>query len=342
MPENEIEVLGGPPPRLLDRLRLAIRARHLSERTEETYVYWTRKFILFHGRRHPDRMGPSEIKLFLTYLALNRKVGASTQNQALGALLFLYRRVLGRDLDAPLDLIRAKRPHRLPVVLSPREIAAILRHLDGPAYLAVALMYASGLRVLECLRLRVQDIDFEGGEIVVRQGKGQKDRRTLLAKELIPALREHLARLERQHTEDLCLGLGRVHLPEAVSRRYPNAGIEWRWQWIFPGVHPHAPNGGPRGRRHLHKSGIQRAFNRALKQAGVVKDASCHSLRHSFATHLADGGCDIRTIQELLGHKDVGTTMIYTRRRSHGERLPSPLDGISVASLNFRLRPHFR
>ncbi len=340
MPENEIEVPRGQPLRLLDRLRQAIRARHLSERTEEAYVYWTRKFILFHGRRHPDRMGSSEIKLFLTYLALNRKVGPSTQNQALDALLFLYRRVLGRDLDAPLDLIRAKRAFRLPVVLSPAEIAAILRRLDGPAYLAVALMYASGLRVLECLRLRVQDLDFEGGEIVVRQGKGQKDRRTLLAKDMAPMLREHLARLQHQHTEDLCLGLGGVHLPEAVSRRYPNAGIEWRWQWIFPGAHP--PSGDPRGRRPLHKSGIQRAFNRALKQAGVVKEASCHSLRHSFATHLADNGCDIRTIQELLGHKDVATTMIYTRRRSHGERLPSPLDGISVESLNFRLRPYLR
>ena len=342
MPESEIEVRGGQPPRLLDRLRLAIRARHLSERTEEAYVYWTRKFILFHGKRHPDQMGPSEIKLFVTYLALNRKVGPSTQNQALGALLFLYRRVLGRDLDAPLDLIRAKRPFLLPVVLSPTEIAAILRHLDGPAYLAVALMYASGLRVLECLRLRVQDIDFESGEIVVRQGKGRKDRRTVLARELVPTLREYLARLQRQHTEDLCLGLGRVHLPEAVSRRHPGAAIEWKWQWIFPGAHPHAPNGDLRGRRHLHKSGIQRAFNRALKQGGVIKEASCHSLRHSFATHLADTGCDIRTIQELLGHKDVGTTMIYTRRRSHGERLPSPLDGISVGSLNFRVRPYVR
>lgn len=342
MPENEIEVLGAPPPKLLDRLREAIRARHLSERTEETYVYWIRKFILFHGRRHPDRMGPPEIKLFLTYLALNRKVSASTQNQALGALLFLYRRVLGRDLDSPRDLIRAKRPHLLPVVLSPTEIAAILRHLDGPAYLAVALMYASGLRLLECLRLRVQDIDFERREILVRQGKGQKDRRTLLASELVPALREHLERLQRQHTEDLCIGRGRVHLPETVARRIPNAAIEWRWQWIFPGVHAQASNGGSRGRRHLHKSGIQRAFNRALKQAGVVKDASCHSLRHSFATHLADDGCDIRTIQELLGHKDVSTTMIYTRRRSHGERLPSPLDRMPVRSLNVRLRPYLR
>lgn len=342
MLDNEIEVPGGQPPKLLDRLRRAVRARHLSERTEETYVYWTRKFILFHGRRHPERMGPPEIKLFLTYLALNRKVAPSTQNQALGALLFLYRRVLGRDLDSPLDLIRAKRPHLLPVVLSPTEIAAILRHLDGPAYLAVALMYASGLRVLECLRLRVQDIDFEAEEILVRQGKGQKDRRTLLAKELIPALRQHLERLQRQHTEDLCLGLGRVHLSEAVARKHPNAAIEWRWQWLFPGAHPHPSNGSPSGRRHLHKSGIQRAFNRALKQAGVVKNASCHSLRHSFATHLADDGYDIRTIQELLGHKDVATTMIYTRRRSHGERLPSPLDGISVRSLNVRLRPYLR
>lgn len=340
MPENEIEVLGAQPPRLLDRLRQAIRLRHLSERTEEAYVYWTRKFILFHGRRHPDRMGPPEIKLFLTYLALNRKVGPSTQNQALGALLFLYRRVLHRDLDAPLDLIRAKRPFRLPVVLSPREIAAILRHLDGPAYLAVSLMYASGLRVLECLRLRVQDIDFESEEIVVRQGKGQKDRCTLLAKDLVPTLRDHLERLKHQHTQDLGLGLGGVYLPEAVSRRHPNAAIEWRWQWIFPGAHPRGSSGGPRGRRPLHKSGIQRAFNRALKQAGVVKEASCHSLRHSFATHLADHGCDIRTIQELLGHKDVATTMIYTRRPSHGQRLPSPLDGISVKSLHSRLRPY--
>jgi integron integrase len=338
MPENRVEVSQAQPPRLLDQLRRAVRARHLSARTEEAYVYWALKFILFNGRRHPAQMGPPEINSFLTYLAVHRKLGPSSQNQALGALLFLYRRVLGRDLDGPADLIRAKRPRRLPVVLSKEEIAAILRHLSGRAYLAVALMYASGLRLLECLRLRVQDIDFEAGEIVVRQGKGQKDRRTVLAKNMVPMLREHLERLQHQHNEDLCLGHGRVHVPEAVLRRYPNAAIEWRWQWLFPGALP--DNRDPRGRRPMHKSGIQRAFTRALKKAGVLKEASCHSLRHSFATHLADSGYDIRTIQELLGHKDVGTTMIYTRRVSLGERHWSPLDAISAETLRNRLRPY--
>jgi integron integrase len=340
MPENRVEVPNGQPPRLLDQLRQAVRARHLSERTEEAYVYWTRRYILFHGKRHPNAMGPSEVKSFLIYLAVHRKLGPSTQNQALGALLFLYRRVLGRDLDGPTDVIRAKRPRLLPVVLSQTEIAAILRHLGGTARLAVALMYASGLRVLECLRLRVQDLDFEAGEIIVRQGKGQKDRRTLLAENLAPMLREHLERLQQRHTEDLCTGRGRVHLPEAVLRRYPNAAIEWKWQWVFPGAQPRSKDGVPRGRLPLHKSGIQRAFNRALKQAGVMKPASCHSLRHSFATHLADNGYDIRTIQELLGHRDVATTMIYTRRVSLRERPWSPLDALPTDTLPNRLRPY--
>jgi integron integrase len=340
MPENRLEAVRTTPPRLLDRLRTAIRTRHLSERTEEAYVYWTRKFVLFHGRRHPSEMGATEVNSFLTYLAVSRKVAASTQNQALNALLFLYRRVLGRDLDALAGLVRAKRSFHIPTVLSPTEISAILRHLSGPPYLAVALMYASGLRLLECLKLRVQDLDFESGEIVVRQGKGQKDRRTLLAKGMVPMLREHLGELERRHAADLLAGHGFVQLPEGVSRRYPKAAIEWRWQWVFPGGRPHLKDRESVARGPLHKSGIQRAFAEALKGAGVAKAASCHSLRHSFATHLADRGCDVRTIQELLGHKDVATTMIYTGARRRGEQFGSPLDAISTKPLRDRLRPH--
>lgn len=277
-------------------------------------------------------MGAAEIKAFLTYLAVSRKVAASTQNQALGALLFLYRRVLGRELDAPSDLIRAKRPVRAPVVLSPGEIAAILRHLRDLPYLAVALMYGSGLRLLECLQLRVQDIDFERREIIVRQGKGQKDRRTLLATGITPPLQAHLARLQQQHTRDLRTGLGEVFLPQSISRGLPGAASEWAWQWVFPASRFHTPAIGPRRRHHFHETAVQRAFALAVLRAGISKRATPHSLRHSFATHLLEAAYDIRTIQELMRHKDVGTTMLYTHVLNRGGRgVRSPLDAISAA-----------
>lgn len=248
MPECRTERPPSDPPRLLDRLRDAIEARHYSARTAEAYVFWARKFIVFHGKRHPDTMGAAEIKAFLTYLAVSRKVAASTQNQALGALLFLYRRVLGRELDAPTDLIRAKRPVRIPVVLSSQEIVRILQHLRGLPYLAAVLMYGSGLRLLECLQLRVQDVDFERCEIVVRQGKGQKDRRTLLPTRAVPLLQTHLARLQQLHARDLKAGRGRVFLPESISRQSPAAAAQWGWQWLFPGSRlptPAVPPGAP-------------------------------------------------------------------------------------------------
>jgi integron integrase len=323
--------MGSPPPaapRLLDRLREAIRARHYSARTSEAYVFWVRKFILFHSKRHPDRMGAAEVKAFLTYLAVTRKVAPSTQNQALGALLFLYRRVLGRELNAPNDLIRAKRPFRVPVVLSPHEIAKVLGHLRDLPLLASILMYGSGLRLLECLQLRVQDLDFRTGEIVVRQGKGQRDRRTLLPSQAVPLLQAHLARLRRDHDLEVSAGGGLVMLPDSIRRTTPKAATEWAWQWLFPAARPRsAPAVTPRG--HLHKTSVQRAFSQAVLRSGISKPATCHSLRHSFATHLVDASYDIRTIQTLLGHKDVATTMIYTHPLNRGRGVRSPLDDIS-------------
>jgi len=333
MPENRTEGAPVAAPRLLDRLRNAIRARHYSPRTAEAYVFWTRKFVVFHGKRHPDTMGAAEVKAFLTYLAISRKVAASTQNQALGALLFLYRHVLGRDLSSMDDLIRAKKPIRLPVVLSPSEIARILQHLHGLPFLAAMLMYGSGLRLMECLQLRVQDIDFDRGQIIVRQGKGGKDRQTLLPSGAVGLLREHLARLRQRHEPELRAGAGAVSLPDGVTRTSPGAATEWGWQWFFPSARLHAGPTGARRREHLHKTAIQRAFSLAVSRSGVTKPATCHSLRHSFATHLVEASYDIRTIQELMGHKDVSTTMIYTHVLNRGGRsVRSPLDAISTSA----------
>ena len=276
-------------------------------------------------------MGVPEIKSFLSYLALTRGVSSSTQNQALGALLFLYRIVLKRDIQSPRDLFRAKRQTRVPVVLSRSEIERVLQFLRGTARLAAALMYGSGLRLLETLRLRVQDLDFRNGEIFVREGKGSKDRRTVIPPSMIPLLKAHLDELKRVHERDSLQGRGQAELPLPIGRRHPELAREWGWQFVFPASRTHRGPNGIECRGHLHKSAIQRAFAAALAQSGISKIASCHTLRHSFATHLVDAGCDLRTIQELLGHHDLSSTMVYTHfRHREGRDVTSPIDGISL------------
>jgi integron integrase len=317
-----------PPPRLLDRVRAALRTRHYSIRTEKAYVGWIRRFILFHGKRHPDEMGEVEIGTYLSRLASESKVSASTQNQALSALLFLYQEVLGRKVEWLGDLVHAKRPATVPVVLNRAEARALLERLEGPPWLVAALLYGGGLRLLEALQLRVKDIDFDRRELIVRRGKGQKDRRTVLSGALIDPLRSHLATVRIQHGDDLDRGLGAVALPEAIARKYPSAPREWSWQWVFPATRTYADREtGEILRHHLHESVIQRAVRTAAAAAGITKPTTPHTLRHTFATHLLDSGYDIRTIQELMGHKDVSTTMIYTHVLNRGAGgVRSPLD----------------
>jgi len=313
---------------LMSEVRSALRARHYSLRTEQAYCLWVRRFIRFHGLRKPAEMGEPEINAFLTHLAVAQHVSASTQTQALSALLFLYRNVIHRDVGALEGLVRARKSRRLPVVLTRGEVKDILDNLDGEAWLIASLLYGSGLRLTECLRLRVHDLDFSRREITVRDGKGGKDRVTMLPRSQTAPLRSHLARVKAVHECDLGAGWGRVELPDALQRKYPRAPAEWRWQWVFPQQHRwRDPKTGAQGRHHVHETIVQRAFRDAVGRAGVTKRASCHTLRHSFATHLLDAGYDIRTIQELLGHKDVRTTMIYTHvlnRGGHG--VHSPLD----------------
>lgn len=336
------EITARKAPRLLDRLRDAITARHYSPRTIEAYIYWARKFILFHGKRHPAQMGAAEVKTFLSYLAVTRRVAPSTQNQALGALLFLYRHVIGREIPDLADLIRAKRRVRVPVVLSREEIALILQNLRGLPHLATALMYGSGLRLLECLQLRIQDIDFDRGEIMVRQGKGRKDRRTMLPAGLAEMLAAHIARLKEEHAAESRAGRGAVFLPDSVEHKQPAAATAWAWQWVFPATRVHVPLEGPSRRHHIHETAIQRAFALALVRSGITKRATCHTLRHSFATHLLEASCDIRTIQELMGHHDVSTTMIYTHALTRGiQGVQSPLDATGEVT-RFKPSQHFR
>ncbi len=277
-------------PKLLDQVREAIRTRHYSRRTEESYVGWIRRFILFNAKRHPREMGRVEISKFLSSLAVDAKVSASTQNQALGALLFLYRDVLHRDVGDLEDVVRAKSPRRLPVVLSREEVRCVLEELRGAPQLMATLMYGAGLRLLECARLRVKDVDFACNQIVVRQGKGDKDRVTLLPGTVKPVLSRHLDAVRRQHEEDLRERAGWVELPAALSRKYPNAGREWAWQWIFPATRIYTEaQTGERRRHHLHESVVQRAVRNAVRRLGIPKPATCHTFRHSFATHLLQG-----------------------------------------------------
>jgi integron integrase len=302
--------------------------RHDSVRTEDACAAWAERFIRFHGVRHPDTMAEPEVNAFLTHLAVERHVAASTQNQAMAALLFLYGAVLGRALDG-LQVVRANRPKRLPSVMTRDETARVIAALAGTAKLVAQLQYGAGLRVLEALQLRVKDVEFDGGRITVRDGKGFQDRVTLLPATVAPALREHLAARQRTHRRDLDQGLGRAPLPDALVRKFPGADRDWGWQWVFPAASHYADRRtGVRYRHHLHESVVCRAVREAARCAGLTKRVTTHTFRHSFATHLLEGGYDIRTVQELLGHKDVRTTMIYTHVLNRGPRaVRSPLDG---------------
>jgi integron integrase len=329
-PEAPVQPPADRPPRLLDQLRHALRLRHYSRRTEEAYVLWVRRFIVFHGKRHPRELGAAEVERFLTHLATRDNVAASTQNQALSALLFLYKEVLGTELPWMDSIVRAKRPARLPVVLTRSEVRAVLERVDGTSRLAAALLYGSGLRLLECCRLRVKDVDFGRNEIVVRAGKGDRDRRTMLPGAIREDLRLHLESVRRTWQRDLEDGAGWVELPHALGRKYPNAGSEWPWQWVFPATRHYVDREtGQRRRHHLHETVIQRAVREASLASGLTKPVSPHVFRHSFATHLIEDGYDIRTVQELLGHRDVSTTMIYTHVLNRGGRgVTSPFDKI--------------
>ncbi|HTX53494.1 MAG TPA: integron integrase [Candidatus Baltobacteraceae bacterium] len=315
------------PQRLLEQVRQGLRARHYSMRTEKAYVGWIRRFILFHGKRHPADMGEVEIGAYLSSLA-ETKVSSSTQNQALAALLFLYQQVLGHELEWLGNLVHAKRPAHVPVVLRRDEARDLLARLDGPVWLVCALLYGAGMRLLEALQLRVKDIDLERREVIVRRGKGQKDRRTVLPDRVVEGLRLHLAAVRTQHEGDIALGAGFVALPDAIDRKYPKAPREWIWQWVFPATRTYTDPASQEVRRHhLHESVIQRAVRKAAAAARISKPVTPHTLRHSFATHLLEAGYDIRTIQELLGHKDVSTTMIYTHVLNRGAGgVRSPLD----------------
>lgn len=326
-------VTGVQTPRLLDQVRARLRLRHYSLRTEQAYVAWIRRFVIANGRRHPRDMGLAEVEGFLTNLAVEGHVSAGTQNQALSALLFLYREVLGIELPWMEGLVRAKRPRRIPVVLSQAEVARLLSALEGPCWLMGSLLYGSGMRLLECLRLCIQDIDATRGEIVVRDGKGGKDRRVPLPASLQAELERQRMRALLQHAADCEHGHGRVHLPHALARKYPGADREPGWQYLFPSARvSNDPRTGRVGRHHVSEEILQRAVKAARLRAGIVKPATCHTLRHSFATHLLESGHDIRTVQELLGHKDVATTQIYTHVLGRGaSAVASPLDRLPRA-----------
>ena len=297
----------------LQRVRNAIRVRHYSIRTEQAYVDWIRRFILFHGKRHPDELGEADVARFLTWLAVERNVAPSTQNQALNALVFLYRHVIDRPLGDITNAARAKKPQRLPVVLTQDETKRLFRHLDGNQWLPVCLLYGSGLRLMECLRLRVKDLDFDHRAIVVRCGKGGKDRVVTLPDVLVVPLQRHLESVRNLHEKDLRDGFGAVYLPHALARKYPNAAGSWAWQYVFPAAKRSTdPRSGVVRRHHLDDSCLQKAVKQAVLRAGIHKPASCHTLRHSFATHLLERGMDIRTVQEQLGHKDLRTTQILS------------------------------
>jgi len=321
-------------PRLLDRVREAIRRKHYSRRTEETYVHWIKRFIYHSGKRHPSEMGAAEVTAFLNHLSSERHVASATQNQALSALLFLYKEALGQALPWLDGLDRAKRPVRLPVVLSEAEVRALLGHFEGTKWLMTSLLYGAGLRLRECLMLRVKDVDFSYQQIFVRDGKGGKDRVTMLPEAVVQPLHVHLGKVNLLHRRDLAEGYGEVWLPNALSRKHPRAGYEWGWQFIFPSKNRSVdPETGVIRRHHIYPDTLHRTVKRATHEAGIYKPVSSHTLRHSFATHLLQGGYDIRTVQELLGHRDVSTTMIYTHVMNKGGRgVKSPLDSGGGAS----------
>jgi integron integrase len=315
-------------PKLLEQVRHIIRIKHYSIRTEQAYLQWIKQYILFHNKRHPSELSEPDVSSFLSHLAVGRSVAASTQNQALSAIVFLYKQVLNKPLDWLDDLERAKRPAKLPVVLSRAEVRAVLAQLDGSKWLMASLLYGSGLRLMECLRLRVKDVDFGYSQIIVRDGKGGKDRATILPDILKPPLNSHLDKVKTLHENDLRLGFGRVYLPYALEKKYPNADHQWCWQFVFPTSRLSVdPRSGKLQRHHIAEDVLQRAVSSAIRQAGISKPASCHTFRHSFATHLLEDGYDIRTVQELLGHSDVRTTMIYTHVLNKGGKgVRSPLE----------------
>jgi len=315
-------------PKLLDRVVARLRVKHYSLRTEKTYVDWIKRYIWFHGKRHPQEMGGLEVEAFLSHLAVERTVSASTQNQAKSALLFLYKEVLQTELPWLDNITQAKVPKRLPVVMTRDEVRAVLSRMDGTMWLIASLLYGSGLRIMECLRMRVKDLDLAKGEILVREGKGFKDRVTMLPTSLVQSLKDHLLRVKELHEGDLKTGHGEVFMPMALARKYPNAGRSWAWQYVFPSRNLSAdPLSSVIRRHHADEKTIRRAVRRAVLEAGINKPATPHTFRHSFATHLLESGYDIRTVQELLGHSDVSTTMIYTHVLNKGGKgVVSPLD----------------
>lgn len=316
------------PPKLLDQVQAVLRMKHYSIRTERVYLDWIKRYILFHHKTHPAQMGAPEVEAFLSHLAVAGKVAASTQNQAKSALLFLYREVLALELPWLENVTRAKTPQRLPVVLTASEVKSVLNRLDGTLWLMASLLYGGGLRLMECVRLRVKDVDFEMRQVTVREGKGFKDRVTMLPESSIAPLQAHLARVRALHDEDVAEGYGAAYLPYALEKKYPNAAKEWGWQYVFPARSLSVdPRSGVTRRHHVDEKSLQRAVKRAAQQAGIAKPVTPHTFRHSFATHLLQSGYDIRTVQELLGHKDVQTTMIYTHVLNRGGRgVQSPLD----------------
>lgn len=324
-------------PRLMDRVREALVVRHYSRSTVDAYCGWVRRFILFHGKRHPGEMGAAEVAAFVSDLATNRGVSASTQNQALAAVLFLYAHVLETDLGHVEGIVHAKAPVRLPVVLTREEVGRVMAELKGAMLVMASLLYGSGLRVMECAGLRVKDLDFGAAQTLVRRGKGQVDRATLLPSTVVGPLKAQLERARSVHARDLGEGAGAVVLPGALALKYPNAAREWSWQWVFPAARRYVDPATREPRRHhVHETVLQRAVRQAVLRSGITKPAGCHTFRHSFATHLLEAGYDIRTIQKLLGHRDVRTTMIYTHVVQRGPfGVKSPLDGDALSGLDW-------